>query len=64
MLNEAKVQELIKAKQVKKQQGASMIEYAILIAGVVAIGALVFDTANSTSVAGKIQTKITNAVGS
>lgn len=43
-LNELKVQELIAAKQVKKQKGATMIEYAIVVAAVAAIAVLVFST--------------------
>ncbi len=43
-LNELKVQELIAAKQVKKQKGATMIEYAIVVAAVAAIAVLVFGT--------------------
>ncbi|BCN93973.1 hypothetical protein THMIRHAM_17580 [Thiomicrorhabdus immobilis] len=42
MVNEQKVIEMIKTKQVKKQKGASMIEYALVVAAVVAVAALFF----------------------
>ncbi len=57
MLNKAKVQKMIAAKQVKKQKGASMIEYALVVAGVAAIGVVLF---NSTD--GSIYTGITSFV--
>lgn len=53
MLNEAKVLEMIKAKQVKKQKGASMIEYALVVAAVAGIAAVVF-TSDTTTGVGKI----------
>lgn len=56
-LNELKVQELIAAKQVKKQKGATMIEYAIVVAAVAAIAVLVFGTD------GTFQTAVESAVG-
>ncbi|WP_028487146.1 hypothetical protein [Thiomicrorhabdus chilensis] len=63
MLNEAKVLEMIRAKQVKKQKGASMIEYALVVAGVAAIAALVFDgTTGAGTVGGAIQTAVIDGV--
>jgi Flp pilus assembly pilin Flp len=53
MLNEAKVVRMIQAKQVKKQKGASMIEYALVVAAVAGIAALVF-TSDTTTGVGKI----------
>lgn len=63
MLNEAKVQKLIKAKQIKKQQGASMIEYALVVAGVVAIGFVLFGGATGGTVGSAISAKVTAAIG-
>ncbi|MDG6779049.1 hypothetical protein QCB44_10065 [Thiomicrorhabdus sp. zzn3] len=62
MMDEAKVLRMIKAQKQKKQKGASMIEYALLIAGVAAIATFVFTT--DTTVRDSIQTKITSAIGS
>lgn len=62
MLNETKVQKMIAAKKLKKQKGASMIEYALLIAGVVAIGAVVFSGTNTTDIGNKITAKIVASV--
>ncbi len=42
MLNEIQVQKMIAAKQVKKQKGATMIEYALVIGGISAIATAVF----------------------
>lgn len=53
MLNESKVMRLVKAKQAKKQKGASMVEYALVVAAVAGIAALVFTAATDTGV-GKI----------
>jgi pilus assembly protein Flp/PilA len=60
MLNEAKVQKMNAAKQIKKQEGASMIEYALVVAVVVAIGAAFF-TGTDSGVGGMIATKLTAA---
>jgi len=64
MLNEAKVLEMIKAKQVKKQKGASMIEYALVLAGVVAIAGFLFtdDGTGNSTVGGALKTKVEAAV--
>ena len=53
MLNESKVMRLVKAKQAKKQKGASMVEYALVVAAVAGIAALVFTAATDKGV-GKI----------
>lgn len=60
MLNEAKVLKMIQAQKKKKQKGASMIEYALVVAGVAAIAAVVFAT--DGDVATSIETKVKNAV--
>ena len=63
MLNEVQVIKMIHAKQVKKQKGASMIEYALVVAGVAAIAAVVFvgGTGDGT-VGGAINDRVINAV--
>lgn len=53
MVNESNVMQMVKAKQVKKQKGASMIEYALVVAAVAGIAALVFTSSTTTGV-GKI----------
>jgi Flp pilus assembly pilin Flp len=58
MLNEKNVQKMIAAKQAKKQLGASMIEYALVIAVVVAVGAAFF-TGIDAGVGGLIADKLT-----
>jgi Flp pilus assembly pilin Flp len=57
MLNEVQVIKMVHAKQVKKQKGASMIEYALVVAAVVAIGALIFD-GTADSLDGAIEAKV------
>ncbi len=47
MLNETQVIKMNSTKQVKKQQGAAMIEYALVVAVVVAIGAAFFSGTDS-----------------
>ncbi len=47
MLNEAQVIKMNHTKQVKKQQGAAMIEYALVVAVVVAIGGAFFSGTDS-----------------
>lgn len=56
MLNEAKVVRMIQAKQVKKQKGASMIEYALVVAAVVGLAAIFFGTNGTITTA--IDTKL------
>ncbi len=58
MLNETQVIKMNHTKQVKKQQGAAMIEYALVVAVVVAIGVLFF-TGTDTGIGGAINTKLT-----
>lgn len=60
MLNESKVMQTIKQKQMKKQKGATMIEYALVVAGVAAIAAVIFATDGPVGTA--ITDTITNAV--
>jgi Flp pilus assembly pilin Flp len=62
MLNEAKVQELIAAKQVKKQKGASMIEYALVVAGVALIAGLLFGGTDGGTVGVAIQSIVDKAM--
>jgi pilus assembly protein Flp/PilA len=40
MLNEAEVQKMNAAKKLNKQKGASMIEYAIVVAAVAGVAAI------------------------
>jgi len=62
MLNEKKLHQMIEMQKteqrLKKQKGASMIEYALVIAGVVALGATFFGTD------GKITQAVSNKVDS
>ncbi|WP_321276102.1 hypothetical protein [Thiomicrorhabdus indica] len=60
MLNESKVMQIVKKKQMKKQKGASMIEYALVVAVVVAVGAIFF-TGTDAGVGGFISDKLTEA---
>lgn len=53
MLNESKVMQIVTQKQMKKQKGASMVEYALVVAAVAGIAAIVFTAATDTGV-GKI----------
>lgn len=41
-LNAYELMGLLKAKQIEKQKGATMVEYALVIAGVAAIAAILF----------------------
>ncbi|MDG6774896.1 hypothetical protein QCB45_11175 [Thiomicrorhabdus sp. ZW0627] len=61
MLNEAKVLEMVKTKQIKKQKGASMIEYALVIAAVAGIAALVFTNSTTSGVGKVINDTVTKA---
>jgi Flp pilus assembly pilin Flp len=64
MLNEAKVQKMNAAKQLKKQKGASMIEYAIVVAAVVGIAGAVFgDTGALSAAITKVFTDAATAIG-
>ena len=62
-LNAYEVMGLLKAKQIEKQlqkqKGATMVEYAIVIAGVAIVGALLFGGVGG----GKIGEKITDFIG-
>lgn len=57
MMNETQVTKMNHTKQVKKQQGAAMIEYALVVAVVVAIGAAFF-TGTTDGVGGAISDKL------
>ncbi len=57
MLNEVQVIKMVHAKQVKKQKGASMIEYALVVAAVVVLGAVIFG-GGTGSLDGAIETKV------
>lgn len=63
MVNESKIMQMVKAKQVKKQKGASMIEYALLVAGVAAIAATIFTTNGTvaTAITDRIETAISGS---
>ncbi|MEA3404842.1 MAG: hypothetical protein U9R28_03770 [Pseudomonadota bacterium] len=63
-LNAYEVMGLIKAKQIQKQKGASMIEYALVVAGVAAIAAVLFagGTNGGGSVGDAIHTKVTASI--
>lgn len=56
--------EVQKTKQLKKQKGASMMEYALLIAGVAIIAALLFSGDNGGVVGEAITGKVESAVNS
>ncbi|MBN2867015.1 MAG: hypothetical protein JXK16_13485 [Thiotrichales bacterium] len=60
-LNAYEVMGMIKAKQLQKQKGASLIEYALVVAAVVAISVVVFSGDAGTSINGAIEAKVTNA---
>ncbi len=64
MLNESKVMSMIKAKQVKKQKGASMIEYALVVAGVAAIAAVLFSGGdnNAGTVGDAVKAKVEGSI--
>ncbi|WP_319380756.1 hypothetical protein [Thiomicrorhabdus sp.] len=64
MLNESKVMRMVKAKQAKKQKGASMIEYALVIAGVAIVAALLFGGNGGGTVGSAISGKVNNAINS
>ncbi|MDX1347243.1 MAG: hypothetical protein R3189_03210 [Thiomicrorhabdus chilensis] len=57
-LNAYEVMGMIKAKQLQKQKGASMIEYALLIAAVVGVATVMF---GDTGMFNTIETKVTTA---
>lgn len=63
-LNAYEVMGLIKAKQIQKQKGASMIEYALVIAGVAAIAAVLFagGVSGGGSVGDAIKTKVESSI--
>ena len=58
-LNAYEVMGMMKAKQLQKQKGASLIEYALVVAAVVAVGAVVFG-GGVGSLDGAIETKVSN----
>lgn len=62
MLNESKTLEMIRAKNLKKQKGASMIEYALVVAGVAAIAAVVFSGEDGSAVETAIEERVTAAI--
>jgi Flp pilus assembly pilin Flp len=61
MLNEVQVIKMIHAKQVKKQKGASMIEYALVVAAVASIAALVFSGTTTDGLGKVIKDKVDSA---
>ncbi|MDX1796438.1 MAG: hypothetical protein R3219_06895 [Hydrogenovibrio sp.] len=48
MLDQAKTLKMIRTEKVKKQKGASMIEYALVVAAVVALGVTFFGNGTTT----------------
>jgi len=60
-LNAYEVMGMIKAKQLQKQKGASLIEYALVVAAVVAVSVVVFSGDAGTSINGAIEAKVTDA---
>lgn len=64
-MNENKIETLIvnasqsPSRKLKKQKGASMIEYALVVAAIVGIGAIVFNGSDGT-LDTAIKTKMTN----
>jgi len=61
-LNAYEVMGMIKAKQLQKQKGASMIEYALVVAGVAAIAAVIFAGGTDDGVGAAISDRVTNAI--
>ena len=63
-LNAYEVMGLIKAKQLQKQKGASMIEYALVVAGVSIIAGVLFIGAGNDggTIGAAINTKVTDAI--
>ena len=59
-LNAYELMGMMKAKQIQKQKGASMIEYALVVAVVVAIGAAFF-TGTDSGVGKLVSDKLTAA---
>lgn len=62
MLDKAKVTQMLQTKKQKKQKGATMIEYALVVAGVAVIAAAVFSGDTTTGVGKAIQDKVQTAV--
>ncbi|WP_178863533.1 Flp family type IVb pilin [Thiomicrorhabdus cannonii] len=62
MVNESKIMQMVKAKQVKKQKGASMIEYALVVAGVAIIAGILFGGTDGGTVGTAIDTKVTGII--
>lgn len=60
MLNQIKYQKHLQKQQLKKQKGASMIEYALVVAAVVGIAAYFFAGDNSTGISKALNDKMTN----
>ncbi len=62
MLDEAKVTQMLQTKKQKKQKGATMIEYALVVAGVAAIAFAVFSGDTTTGVGKAIKDKVESSV--
>lgn len=60
MVNEKKVLEMVKANRRNKQKGASMIEYALVVAAIVAIAGVVLQTSGDGTLGGAISAKMTS----
>lgn len=48
MIDQNKVLEMVKAEKRKKQKGASMIEYALVVAAIVGVGGVLFNGTDGT----------------
>jgi|GEM_PF-6487709 len=57
-LNAYELMGLLKAKQIEKQKGATMVEYALVIAGVAVVAAILFGGTDGGTVGAKIKTFI------
>lgn len=61
-LNQTKIVEM--SQKAKKQKGASMIEYALVVAGIAAIAAVVFTGSTDDGFGKKIKDKMNGAISS
>ncbi|MBN2646300.1 MAG: hypothetical protein JXR44_00780 [Thiotrichales bacterium] len=62
-MNEKRVLQLLKNREIKKQKGASMIEYALVIAGVAVVAFVLFGGTDGGTVGTAITGAVEDAVG-
>ncbi|GAB6069121.1 hypothetical protein JCM30760_02180 [Thiomicrorhabdus hydrogeniphila] len=62
MLDKAKVTQMLQAKNQKKQKGATMIEYALVVAGIAIIAGVLFGGTDGGSVGTKIKTFVEGSI--